>query len=255
MTTLTNFQAEKSPFDQIRQVDIDGNEYWLARQLQPLLGYTQWRRFEETIERAKLACQNSGYVPENHFADAGNVVKRPQKGGSRQADYKLSRHGCYLTAMNGDPRKPEIAAAQNYFAVKTREAEVGSQIQQLVTQLLEKVQRQDEAIATLQSQISNLLPPDNSYAPPGWDAEVWRQLPPQDKRHFRFLAKRRKFRPSNQGTSEPLALPSITVEQVKQQQHSEVEQLVGEVSSEEKARVEAAKQDILARFWAEGGES
>jgi hypothetical protein len=117
-----------SPFDQIRQVDEEGAEYWVARQLQPLLGYTQWRRFEETVERAKLACYNSGYNIEDHFADAGNLVKRQQGGGSRQSDYKLSRYACYLTAMNGDPRKPEIAAAQTYFAVKTREAEIGSSL-------------------------------------------------------------------------------------------------------------------------------
>lgn len=118
----------ENPFDQIRQVDADGNEYWLARQLRPLLGYSQWRRFEETIERAKLACQNSGYEITNHFADAGNLVKRKQGGGSRQSDYRLSRYACYLTAMNGDPRKPEIAAAQTYFAVKTREAEISSNL-------------------------------------------------------------------------------------------------------------------------------
>lgn len=127
MNLITNIEGA-SPFDQIRQVDTDGNEYWLARQFQPLLGYTQWRRFEETIERAKLACQNSGYSVDNHFADAGNVVKRKQGGGSSQSDYKLSRYACYLTAMNGDPRKPEIAAAQTYFALKTREAEIGSSL-------------------------------------------------------------------------------------------------------------------------------
>ncbi|MBW4672463.1 MAG: hypothetical protein KME60_34870 [Cyanomargarita calcarea GSE-NOS-MK-12-04C] len=125
MNTITLTEGASS-FDQIRQVDESGNEYWLARQLQSLLGYTQWRRFEETVERAKLACQNSGYDIKNHFADAGNVVKRRQGGGTSQSDYKLSRYACYLTAMNGDPRKPEIAAAQTYFAVKTREAEIGS---------------------------------------------------------------------------------------------------------------------------------
>jgi hypothetical protein len=128
MNAIAQSSEGASPFDQIRQVDESGNEYWLARELQPLLGYTQWRRFEETIERAKLACYNSGYSIENHFADAGNVVKRQQGGGSRQSDYKLSRYASYLTAMNGDPRKPEIAAAQTYFVVKTREAEIGSSL-------------------------------------------------------------------------------------------------------------------------------
>ena len=123
---LIAFTEGTNPFDKIRQVDEDGNEYWLARELQPLLGYTQWRRFEETIERAKLACQNSGYTIDDHFADGGNLVKRPQGGGSKQSDFKLSRYACYLTAMNGDPRKSEIAAAQTYFAIKTRMAETAS---------------------------------------------------------------------------------------------------------------------------------
>ena len=78
---LIAFAEDTNPFDKIKQVDENGNEYWLARELQPLLGYTQWRRFEETIERAKLACQNSGYTIDDHFADGGNLVKRPQGGG------------------------------------------------------------------------------------------------------------------------------------------------------------------------------
>lgn len=72
---LIAFTEGTNPFDKIRQVDEDGNEYWVARELQPLLGYTQWRRFEETIERAKLACQNSGYTIDDYFADGGNLVK------------------------------------------------------------------------------------------------------------------------------------------------------------------------------------
>jgi hypothetical protein len=151
MNLIANTEGA-SPFDQIRQVDADGNEYWLARQLQPLLGYTQWRRFEETIERAKLACQNSGYSVDNHFADAGNLVKRPQGGGNRQSDYKLSRYACYLTAMNGDPRKPEIAAAQTYFAVKTREAEIGSGLG-----------NSDVLIATITAAVEQALSPINQH--------------------------------------------------------------------------------------------
>jgi hypothetical protein len=141
---LIAFTEGTNPFDKIRQVDEDGNEYWLARELQPLLGYTQWRRFEETIERAKLACQNSGYTIDDHFADGGNLVKRPQGGGSKQSDFKLSRYACYLTAMNGDPRKSEIAAAQTYFAIKTRMAETASvelnqeSLNAMITAALEK---------------------------------------------------------------------------------------------------------------------
>ena len=112
-----------SPFDRIRHVDAHG-EFWLARELMTALGYGQWRRFDESIERAMVSCENSGQDPTIHFsniAGAGNnSIGRPAK------DLQLSRYGCYLVAMNGDPRKPEIAAAQSYFAVKTREAEIRS---------------------------------------------------------------------------------------------------------------------------------
>lgn len=81
MNAMLLSSESASPFDQIRQVDEFGTEYWLARQLQPLLGYSRWQRFEETVERAKLACQNSGYDIKNHFTDAGNLVKRQQGGG------------------------------------------------------------------------------------------------------------------------------------------------------------------------------
>ncbi len=113
-----------SPFEQSKRFDASNNEYWLARELQPLLGYSQWRQFDDCVNRAKLACQNSGEHDKDHFADARKLIK-VGKGGVRELqDYRLSRYGCYLTAMNGDPRKSEIAAAQTYFAVKTREAEV-----------------------------------------------------------------------------------------------------------------------------------
>ena len=113
-----------SPFDSIRHVDDAGNEYWSARELMPLLGYNSWRRFDDAIEKAKVSIAVTGQTAENHIDGAVNMVKRPQGGGINQLDYKLSRHACYLVAMNGDPRKSEIAAAQSYFVAKTREAEV-----------------------------------------------------------------------------------------------------------------------------------
>lgn len=111
---VTNNQ---SPFDSIRHEDTDG-EFWLARELMPLLGYTRWNEFEDVIDRAKAACQNTGNSILQHFS--GSTLKTK---GRPQQEYRLSRYACYLTAQNGDPRKPEVAAAQSYFAVKTREAE------------------------------------------------------------------------------------------------------------------------------------
>jgi len=256
MELITSTQANTdSPFDQIKQVDTDGSEYWLARELMPILGYQQWRQFEDAISRAIAACENIDVESEKHFLR----LSAKSSGGRPREDFKLSRYGCYLTAMNGDPRKPEIAAAQNYFAVKTREAELSSQNSELLAQLLERIEQQNtvieeqgRAISQLQAQIQTLLPPSADFMPPGWDTEVWRTLPPQDKRHFRFLFRRRGFRPS--AKDEPLALPAVTTEQLKQKQRAEVERLVGEVPPEEKQQLQAAKLNALREFWSQAPE-
>ncbi len=110
-------------FEELKQVNQYGAEYWSARDLQPLLGYTQWRRFEDAINRAKTSCRQSGNDPQHHFAGAGKMIILG-KGGTREvSDYHLSRFACYLIAQNGDPRKPEIANAQEYFAVQTHRKE------------------------------------------------------------------------------------------------------------------------------------
>ena len=113
-----------SPFDSIKHFDESGNEYWSARELMPLLGYSTWQRFNDAIDRAKLSIQNTGGCIKSNITEAANLVKRAHGGGSSQLNYRLSRYACYLVAMNGDPRKPEIAAAQAYFVAKTRQAEV-----------------------------------------------------------------------------------------------------------------------------------
>jgi phage anti-repressor protein len=121
----------------------------------------------------------------------------------------------------------------------------------LIPQLQQQIQDLQQNFAQLQAQIQTLLPPSADFIPPGWDAEVWRNLPPQDKRHFRFLFRRRGFRPSQQSQTEPLALLSVTVEQLKEQQRAEVAQLVGEVSPEQKRELQLAKQEILRQFWSQ----
>jgi DNA-damage-inducible protein D len=111
-------------FEELKKINQYGAEYWCARDLQPLLGYTQWRRFEDAIKRAITSCQQSGNTPEHHFAGAGKMIILG-KGGTREvSDYHLSRFACYLIAQNGDPRKPEIANAQKYFAIQTRRQEI-----------------------------------------------------------------------------------------------------------------------------------
>lgn len=118
MHSITLYDGQANPFDDVKQTSDDGREFWSARDLMPMLGYDSWRRFEEAIGRAKIAAEVQGHNVENLFAGA---VKKT--GGRPQQDYELARFACYLVAMNGDPRKPEIAAAMSYFAVKTREAE------------------------------------------------------------------------------------------------------------------------------------
>ena len=111
-------------FEDIKHINEYGQEYWLARELQPILGYNSWRRFSDAIERAKLACKNSGYEVDEQFADAVKTSPMP-KGGIRELeDFMLSRYACYLIVMNGDPRKEIIAVGQTYFAVKTRQQEL-----------------------------------------------------------------------------------------------------------------------------------
>lgn len=111
-------------FESIKHVDEYGYEFWYARELQRVLEYTQWRRFADAIERAKLACSNSGYSASEHFADAGKSSPMPHGGVRILEDYRLSRYACYLIVMNGDPRKEVIAVGQTYFAVKTRQQEL-----------------------------------------------------------------------------------------------------------------------------------
>jgi len=114
-------------FESLKKINAHGAQYWSARDLQPLLGYSQWRRFEQAIERAISSCQASGNPPEHHFAGAGKMIDLG-KGGQRDVDdYHLSRFACYLIAQNGDPRKPEIANAQKYFAIQTRRQELSDQ--------------------------------------------------------------------------------------------------------------------------------
>jgi len=114
-----------SSFEQmVRRETQSGAEYWLARDLQALLGYTQWRSFEAVIQKAITACENSGYDPRDHFAHARRMVDLGS-GAQRQIDdIALSRYACYLVAQNGDPGKEQIAFAQTYFAVQTRKQEV-----------------------------------------------------------------------------------------------------------------------------------
>lgn len=116
-------QTSGSPFDRIKQTRPDGTEYWCARRLQILMGYARWENFQPAIARAMQTASNTGMDVTSHFLRSQEMVNRDQGGGKAREDYELSRQAAYLVAMNGDPNKPEVAAAQIYFSERTEQAE------------------------------------------------------------------------------------------------------------------------------------
>lgn len=128
MSTL-NAKEYKS-FEAIKHVSDDGDEFWYARELAPILEYVQWRNFAKVLDRAMLACKNSGYAIPDHFAEVSKIV---EAGATSKPviDYKLTRYACYLIVQNGDPRKEVIALGQTYFAIQTRRQEVADYFNQL----------------------------------------------------------------------------------------------------------------------------
>lgn len=111
-------------FEELVQHDDQGGEYWLARDLQELLGYAKWENFAKVIEKAQTACRGSGHVPEDHFLDVRKMVDLGSGATRAIDDVALTRYACYLIAQNGDPSKDTIAFAQTYFALQTRKQEL-----------------------------------------------------------------------------------------------------------------------------------
>lgn len=111
-------------FDNIKHIDEFGNEYWLARELQKVLEYKRWDKFNNVINNAKIACKKSNYECEEHFSQVGKMIELAKEAKRTILDYKLSRYACYLIVQNADPKKEVVALGQTYFAIQTRKMEL-----------------------------------------------------------------------------------------------------------------------------------
>lgn len=125
---MNNLEINNITFESIKHIDEYGNEYWEARELQEALQYTEWRKFEGVIDKAKIACKWGGYKALDHFGEAAKMVEIGSSTKREVPDYKLSRYACYLIAQNGDSRKKSVALAQTYFAVQTRKMELTERV-------------------------------------------------------------------------------------------------------------------------------
>jgi len=122
---------EYKTFESIKEIREDGSEFWSARKLQNILQYKKWENFSKVIDRAKLACKNSGFEIDDHFPEVRKTIKMPKTAEKEVVDYELSRLAGYLIVENGDPRKEIIARGQTYFAIQTRRQEVADYFNQL----------------------------------------------------------------------------------------------------------------------------
>lgn len=129
---MSNLEAkEYKNFEEIKRLKEDGTEYWNARELSEVLKYKKWENFAKVIDRAKLACNNSGFEIEDHFPEVRKMVVIGSNTERELLDYELSRYACYLIVQNGDPRKEIIALGQTYFAIQTRRQEVADYFNEL----------------------------------------------------------------------------------------------------------------------------
>ena len=131
---MEEINENNKSFEDIKHIDENGVEFWYARELMPVLQYSNWQNFEKIIDKAKISCKNSGISVLEHFIDVSKLSKRANNAEVIIKDYKLSRYACYLIAQNGDSRKKVIALAQTYFAVQTRKQEITEKEYSMLTE-------------------------------------------------------------------------------------------------------------------------
>lgn len=124
---MSDQDTSASPFEAIRHTREDGGEYWEARELAQVLGYTRWEQFPGVISKAQRACEQSGQDVQDHFREAPKLIATGKGAQRRVVDWELSRYACYLVVQNADPEKPIVALGQTYFAVQTRRAELAEE--------------------------------------------------------------------------------------------------------------------------------
>ena len=134
MILLNDIYKTNKLFEEIRHIDESGIEFWYARELQKVLDYTEWRKFEGVVKKSIKSCENSGIGAFDHFVDADKMVQIGSGAKKEIKDYKLTRYACYLIAQNGDSRKKVIALAQTYFAVQTRKQEITEKEYSMLTE-------------------------------------------------------------------------------------------------------------------------
>lgn len=117
-----------SPFESIRRITDDGSEYWSARDLAKILGYTEYGKFKNAISKAEIACESSSQATSDHFAHVSEMIETGKGAKRHVADIHLSRYACYLIVQNADPSKPIVALGQTYFAVQTRRQELQEEL-------------------------------------------------------------------------------------------------------------------------------
>jgi DNA-damage-inducible protein D len=142
---MDSLDSVLTSLENVKHMAPNGEDYWMGRDIQAILGYDTWENFYAVIQKAMMACERAGFKVIYHFRDTTKVISAGKGAKLQRADCYLTRYACYLVAMNGDSRKPEISVAQSYFAAQTRRQELRDQEKRIA--LRERVRRGNNVLA------------------------------------------------------------------------------------------------------------